>query len=183
MIAAAIVCAAAFSQAAVVSWDMDASYKAGTSQGAGNYAVYFLTSLNYDYDSAVSDVKNGDLAFLSNAPKTSGGTGSQFVLTESDGYAEGSRMGTFADQDVSTKAYLVILDASTLDGAKNAYITTTTKDLSFTSAGAASPSTVHFGNQTATKDAGNWYAVVPEPTSGLLLLIGVAGLALKRRRA
>ena len=34
------------------------------------------------------------------------------------------------------------------------------------------------------KDAG-WYgtASVPEPTSGLLLLIGVAGLALKRKRA
>ena len=34
-----------------------------------------------------------------------------------------------------------------------------------------------FGDNTT------WYAAVPEPTSGLLLLLGVAGLALKRKRA
>lgn len=43
--------------------------------------------------------------------------------------------------------------------------------------------TVNFGNMaTATQTASNW-AAVPEPTSGLLLLLGVAGLALKRKRA
>ena len=32
--------------------------------------------------------------------------------------------------------------------------------------------------------AGNWTAVAaPEPTSGLLMLLGMAGLALRRRRA
>ena len=40
-----------------------------------------------------------------------------------------------------------------------------------------------FGNMaSATQNAGNW-AAVPEPTSGLLMLLGVAGLALRRRRA
>ena len=38
------------------------------------------------------------------------------------------------------------------------------------------------GNAEAGFDAGTWTAV-PEPTSGLLLLLGVAGLALKRKRA
>ena len=35
----------------------------------------------------------------------------------------------------------------------------------------------------ATFSAGGWYAAVPEPTSGLLMLLGMAGLALRRRRA
>ena len=42
---------------------------------------------------------------------------------------------------------------------------------------AAYPSVNNFGVA-----AGSW-AAVPEPTSGLLLLLGVAGLALKRKRA
>lgn len=31
--------------------------------------------------------------------------------------------------------------------------------------------------------AAGWYAAVPEPTSGLLMLLGMAGLALRRKRA
>ncbi len=50
-------------------------------------------------------------------------------------------------------------------------------------AAATATTTVAFANmQTATQNASNW-AAVPEPTSGLLLLLGMAGLALKRKRA
>lgn len=46
-----------------------------------------------------------------------------------------------------------------------------------------STTTVGFGNmESQTKASGAW-AAVPEPTSGLMLLLGVAGLALKRKRA
>jgi hypothetical protein len=37
---------------------------------------------------------------------------------------------------------------------------------------------------TSSKAEGAWQAVaVPEPTSGLLMLVGLAGLALRRRRS
>ena len=48
---------------------------------------------------------------------------------------------------------------------------------------ATATATVQFGNMaSATQNSSNW-AAVPEPTSGLLLLLGMAGLALKRKRA
>ena len=48
---------------------------------------------------------------------------------------------------------------------------------------ATSTAAITFGNMaSATQNASNW-AAVPEPTSGLLLLLGMAGLALKRKRA
>ena len=51
-----------------------------------------------------------------------------------------------------------------------------------------SPSTFSkktFSSGTFAENGSGWYATgsVPEPTSGLLLLLGVAGLALKRKRA
>ena len=58
-----------------------------------------------------------------------------------------------------------------------------TSDPKSASVQATSASNITFGNMaTATQNASNWQ-VVPEPTSGLMLLLGVAGLALKRKRA
>ena len=52
----------------------------------------------------------------------------------------------------------------------------------------ATTATVTFASGNANSivsNADNWksYGAVPEPTSGLLMLLGVAGLALRRRRA
>ena len=52
-------------------------------------------------------------------------------------------------------------------------------------AAATATTTVGFANMSsATQNASNWVGeAVPEPTSGLLMLLGIAGLALKRKRA
>ena len=45
-------------------------------------------------------------------------------------------------------------------------------------------SQIKWGDQEdRSSAAGAWTAVAPEPTSGLLMLVGLAGLALRRRRA
>ena len=66
------------------------------------------------------------------------------------------------------------------DGDKQ--LTSNPSSVAYTALGTGSQ-TVSLGNQkTYTQNTSNW-AAVPEPTSGLLLLLGMAGLALKRKRA
>ena len=69
--------------------------------------------------------------------------------------------------------YLVLTDGDKA-------VTTATKNATATSVGS---STLGFGSlKTLTQTTTNWQTV-PEPTSGLLFLLGMAGLALKRKRA
>ena len=58
-----------------------------------------------------------------------------------------------------------------------------TASVSFSGLNAATKNV--FADTTATfaANGAGWYAAAPEPTSGLLLLLGMAGLALKRKRA
>jgi len=96
--------------------------------------------------------------------------------------ATASSVGTVANKSFSSDAlvggnsydfYFVVEDgAKTFTSASVAAL-----------AQATSTSNINFGNmQSATQNASNWVAV-PEPTSGLLMLLGMAGLALRRRRA
>ena len=69
------------------------------------------------------------------------------------------------------------------------YLVLTDGDKALTSATRAAQAletgaaTLGFGSmKAATQNTSNW-AAVPEPTSGLLLLLSMAGLALKRKRA
>ena len=77
--------------------------------------------------------------------------------------------------------YIVIFDGATIADSTSFYVTNT-KD--FTAMGGSTTASVQFGTQK-TASQGTWMAMtsVPEPTSGLLLLLGMAGLALKRNHS
>ena len=96
--------------------------------------------------------------------------------------------GTIANQAFST------VDTLTVGTAYDFYFVLTDGSLTFTSsvltgktAAETGATLVNFGSmQSATQNPANWVGggePAPEPTSGLLMLLGMAGLALRRRRA
>ena len=80
---------------------------------------------------------------------------------------------------------------TTIEGKDYLYLSTVASEASRGEMGAAVLSfTETAASQLAALDAtggykgeGHWYAAAPEPTSGMLLLLGFAGLMLKRKRA
>lgn len=157
--------AVASAKAACVDWKVP-----GTSATNG-YTVYLMTSLSDSYAS-VSDLAEASVASgtISKSGKTyfAGGTASNAAITTSS-------MAT---------AYYVIVESSTAT--------------SYTSYGVDMSSLVYnpdnqesssgtFNSVTAatilSEGTSKNFVAVPEPTSGLLLLLGMAGLALRRKRA
>ena len=187
MVAAAIAVAAVVSQAAQVQWTANYIYTPETIGGtspqklAGAYYMCFLTEdVNGVWDKTISidDATalaaagkfNGDDGLLAYAAKkgtmTTAGSVSSGMLT---GYGAG---------DSPVKGFLIILDTASVDTADKFMITAEATTGSFTKD--STTAKVAAGSQAAN----SWQTVnIPEPTSGLLLLLGVAGMALRRRRA
>ena len=189
MIAAAVVCAAAMSQAATIDWSIEYASNPWTDDDIlvedGFAAYFFVDSASlggeglYSYDTAVANLEKGDFSFVvGNAI----GDPSSFDYGEASKFSVGNMQAGNDSENNVIKAYAIILGKDD-EGVDRAFITTYA-GTEINKLGGAD--TILFGDLDAatisTGDAGNWYAA-PEPTSGLLLLIGVAGLALRRRRA
>ena len=87
------------------------------------------------------------------------------------------------DSGKTIEAFFAIVDGDYvyISNSKSA-VTADVGDAKFSFASQSTISKNVFDSSTAYSSAG-WYQTVPEPTSGLLMLLGMAGLALRRRRA
>ena len=171
IIAFAVMAIAIVANAATVKWTVGNVYVPDTTTKAENYLVYFVSSSDYSLANATTDLESGDASFVTTHGQASG-------LTGSTGMAS-STITTEAANSETWTGYLVVFNAATAADATLAYITT---EVSKATGATGQTANLAFTSNAASQNAANWHAV-PEPTSGLLMLVGLAGLALRRRRA
>ena len=195
MMALGVVALAATVQAATFRW-----YNGGPIYQAGSETAYVTSGTAYlfsgtgqadllsGYVAAIAADSSSGIAYLTGASGYIGSAtingASSFSATTvpSASITSGRAVWSETTTDTSRNYYQVLVEGD------NIYISDT---LAVTVKGTGN-SNIQFYNTeskgTSLKQAadgyagGGWYAV-PEPTSGLLLLLGMAGLALKRKRA
>lgn len=179
MVLVAVVALACAGHAASVDWGINVADKGAAWSGANAYVMAFNGS---DYDAVInlltvtgSDNMATDLGTYA-LSLTAGGSSAAFSSGRGN-LAKAS--GTFTGVTGDTMFWVVFTDGK-MD-AKSAIQWTAAMDISAYDyeAGSNSPGTFGF---TSFANSGT-IASVPEPTSAMLLVLGMAGLALRRKRA
>ena len=175
MIALAAVAMAVGAEAAAVGW----SCTAANAFKSGDYSV-FIIGQNGVTDAAQlkTIIAAGGLSAADSYAFYKGGEVTSSGLANNNATGSGLSITYNPTGGAAGNTYEAVLFAESSDGKSASY----TDLKSITLENDASDQNWAFGNQRTTM-GNNTFAVAPEPTSGLLLLVGVAGLALRRRRA
>lgn len=184
MTIACVIAVAAVAQAGAVKWSamaLDAS-PSGDYSASTTYIAYFFDATATDISTVTGYLtKEGGADLTSFVGASVDSNTATYSTTKETMTFSAKSYGNFAQGDTFS-GYMIILDASTAADAKNYLVATKSGDqvLTTTAFGKTGDKTMAWGSQAGV----TWSAVsVPEPTSGLMLLLGIAGLALRRRRA
>ena len=182
MIVAAVALCAAYANAAAFSWKTTASLTTdgstvATSSAAmngGTFALVYLgnDSSNIDWSTA-SVVDTASPSFVTSMGKSTAVTAKTFTFSMDD-YGNGDIFGVVF-KDSTDKLYYLQTGAS-----GNMSPTYTISGLDNDNSQLAN---FNFASSAFSISTAPSAAVVPEPTSALLLVLGMAGLALRRKRA
>jgi len=189
MTALAVVAFAAAAQAASVDWTLSSknTFMKQDGTAAKGMTVYLLNTAATDYAKLVADLGTGAAtaanvtsygAYLGSATTGSTATGAGKVTTQT---------ATQASIVAGANVYGQYLVFDTVGTDKYYYLSASATGKGYDGS-AEYPTGTPLGWSSTTYASDNWTKVAgggdtPEPTSGLLLLLGVAGLALRRKQA
>ena len=167
---------AAVTQGASVGWSL-----AGANNYAGDKYMFFVVGQN-GADSIAT------ITALLDAGESLDGYAFASGTVAANGNAMTAAASSGKSLDAGTyESFMVIFDSASPTAGESKY-TIVSGGANQTKTVSPTTGTLTFvaGNQSSyLNDAANWksYGSIPEPTSGLLMLVGLAGLALRRRRA
>ena len=186
IIAAFAVAFAACAQAASINWLTNGAFydvageEGGWATVAEGTTAYFVFASSYSQSDLVADYAAGAADMTKLTAIKSGTVGADGTIAEVTGSAS-SLSGV-------QSAYVVLFDSANnmfiSDVAGNTIDEMSTTRFIFNESQTGDIWALN-GDASAGYQGAGWYsaAAVPEPTSGLLLLLGMAGLALRRKQA
>ena len=163
--------------AATYNWSAESSWISPDDNDGLSGAKFYL------FDGSIYNSATVMAALSTSTDQLSNALGSGTVTADGELMFYGAGI-TGAGDPESVSAFGIIIADGT-DSKQYMYLADTASSIKITDAiKAGSRAAFAFGDiVTGEVGSGSWTAVAPEPTSGLLLLLGMAGLALKRKRA
>ena len=179
MIAVAVVAMATIANAAAVAWNSGTIYRAGDAAGsdgakaAMNQVTAYLYALTAAEYTAAQSMDTATL-YTTYSAKTA------TLTTNSKGNGAANISQTVDDASGMHYGLILYVDTTNanLPAGKDAFV-----KAALATADVGGATTVTVGNMITSSAVSSTWTAVPEPTSGLLMLVGLAGLALRRRRA